>query len=233
MTTVDPQVGAPASIEALLYRDIHKGIRTELFGVTMQAGRTDPGDQQARGELAARVHRLIEFLVLHAAHEDAGVQPTLEAELPELAERIEREHLELEATMERLKDQAASAIYAGRLDQRRQVDDLYLELAAFTGTYLAHQDVEERVVAPRLLAVVGPDRVLSIHQGIIGSIPPDELANGLALMIPAMNIDDRTDLLGGMQANAPAPVFEGVWGLVGTVLPPEDKRDLAERLGIA
>ena len=52
-------------------------------------------------------------------------------------------------------------------------------------------------------------------------------------MIPAMNIDDRTELLGGMRAGAPAEVFEGVWGLVGSVLDPADVRTLADRLDIA
>ena len=52
-------------------------------------------------------------------------------------------------------------------------------------------------------------------------------------MLPAMNIDDRADLLGGMQATAPAPVFEGVWGLAGNVLDPADHLALGRRLGIA
>ena len=44
------------------------------------------------------------------------------------------------------------------------------------------------------------------------------MAKSLALMLPAMNIDDRTELLGGMRAGAPAEVFDGVWGLAGSVL---------------
>jgi hypothetical protein len=51
-------------------------------------------------------------------------------------------------------------------------------------------------------------------------------------MLPAMNIDDRTALLGGMRAGAPAEVFEGVWALAGSVLPFEDHRDLARRLDL-
>ncbi len=52
-------------------------------------------------------------------------------------------------------------------------------------------------------------------------------------MIPAMNIDDRTELLGGMRAGAPAEVFEGVWGLTGSVLPAADFAALGARLGLA
>ena len=64
-------------------------------------------------------------------------------------------------------------------------------------------------------------------------MPPEEMAKGLAVMMPAMNIDDRAALLGGMRAGAPAEVFEGVWSLVGSVLEVDDHRALARRLDIA
>ena len=47
-----------------------------------------------------------------------------------------------------------------------------------------------------------------------------------------MNVDDRTELLGGMRMGAPAEVFAGVWGLVGSVLAPVDAAAVAARLGI-
>jgi hypothetical protein len=59
------------------------------------------------------------------------------------------------------------------------------------------------------------------------------MAQALALMLPALNIDDRTELLGGIRASAPAPVFEGAWGLAGSVLAPSDFTALGARLEIA
>ena len=85
---------------------------------------------------------------------------------------------------------------------------------------------------PALEAAVGFPEVVAIHQAILGNMPPEEMAQGLAVMIPAMNIDDRTALLGGMRAGAPAEVFEGVWSLVGSVLEPDDHQALARRLDI-
>ena len=58
------------------------------------------------------------------------------------------------------------------------------------------------------------------------------MAKSLAIMLPAMNVDDRTELLGGMQAGAPAEVFDGVWGLAGSVLEPADLAAVASRIGI-
>jgi hypothetical protein len=209
-----------------LYRDVHKGIRSELFAVTEQAGRLDPSVDEDRAALAAHVADVAAFLVSHAEHEDAAILPTLQSELPALAEQIATEHETIDG---RLVDLQAWANAAG---DRADMDGLYLELASFTTAFLAHQDVEERLVMPALEAAVGVDAVLAIHEAIISSIPPDEMAKSLAIMLRAMNVDDRTELLGGMQAGAPPEVFAGVWGLAGSVLPPAELAAVGRRLGL-
>ena len=85
---------------------------------------------------------------------------------------------------------------------------------------------------PALERAIGIEAVMGIHQAIISSIPPDQMAISLAIMFPAMNIDDRADLLGGMQQGAPAEVFAQVFGLVRSALTPCDGDALAKRLGI-
>ena len=52
-------------------------------------------------------------------------------------------------------------------------------------------------------------------------------------MFPAMNVDDRTDLLGGMRATTPAEAFDGVWSVVKSVRTPNDAHAVAVRLGLA
>jgi hypothetical protein len=86
---------------------------------------------------------------------------------------------------------------------------------------------------PALEEAIGFPATLTIHEAILASIPPDQMAQSLALMIPAMNIDDRTEVLGGLQASAPAEVFAGVWSLTGSLLDPADTAALARRLGVA
>ncbi|HEX2381732.1 MAG TPA: hypothetical protein VHI95_03785 [Acidimicrobiales bacterium] len=39
-------------------------------------------------------------------------------------------------------------------------------------------------------------------------------------------------MLGGIRVGAPAPVFEGVWGLAGSVLSPTDHTAVAIRVGL-
>jgi hypothetical protein len=223
-------VTAPVTLD--LYKDIHKGIRTELFSVTTEAGRLDPSQGAARAALARHVSDVVDLLTGHAEHEDAAIQPVLEARLPDLAERIEVDHLTLEARMADLVDMSTEAASLTVEDPVAKLQRIYLALSSFTSDYLAHQDVEERVVMPALEAAVGFEAVVGIHGAILAHIPPDEMGRGLAVMIPAMNVDDRTAMLGGMRASAPAEVFDGVWGLVQSVLDPDDLRSLARRLDI-
>ncbi len=231
--TTDAGTGRPAAVPTVdLYKDIHKGIRAELFGATLEAGSLDPSDRGDRLHVAGRIDRLVHLLHSHAEHEDTSVQPAIELHVPGVAERIVADHELLDARIGDIHDLSVVVADTCGPSARTAAHELYLELASFTSAYLGHIDLEERVVMPALAAALGPVAVLGIHQAIIGSIPPAEMAESLALMIPAMNVDDRTELLGGMRAEAPAEVFAGVWGLVGSVLGPSDVAALAARLGV-
>ncbi|MGK2928338.1 MAG: hemerythrin domain-containing protein [Acidimicrobiales bacterium] len=233
MTITDPRSSTePLRLVAVdLYRDIHKGIRAELFAVTQRAGNLDPSVRDDRLDLAQHVHSLVYLLVSHADHEDSHMQPAIELHLPALAELVERDHHRLEARIQDLSAQAdETADTTG--NARWHAHRLHVDLAAFTSSYLAHQDLEERIIMPALEDAIGPDAALGIHMAIVGSIPPAELATSLAVMLPAMNIDDRAELLGGMHASAPAEAFAQIWGLAGSVLDPRDHQALAARLGL-
>jgi hypothetical protein len=232
VTITEPHATTPLRlVVADLYRDIHKGIRAELFAVTERAGSLDPSSETERADLAAHVHRVVELLVSHAEHEDTHIQPALERHLPDLAEQVEGDHHRIDRRVTGLAAQADEAATTSG-NARWHAHRLYIDLAAFTATYLAHQDLEERLVMPALEERIGTEATLGIHQAIVGSIPPEEMAASLSVMLPAMNVDDRTDLLGGMQAGAPAEVFAGVWSLAGSVLERRDHDTLAARLGL-
>ncbi len=213
-----------------LYRDIHKGIRAELVSLVETAGRIDPQNCEDRAALAQHVVSTHAVLELHAHHEDGVIQPVLECEYPSFAERVERDHLQLDARIGRIAD-LATTIDSG--DVRTRTHQLYLDLARFTAEYFVHIDIEERVIMPSLERAVGVDAVAEMHMAIVGSIPPDDMARSLAFMLPAMNIDDRAEMLGGMQAGAPPEVFAGVADLASSVLRADDFRALATRLRLS
>jgi hypothetical protein len=236
MTITSPAPTAPLDIRLVavdLYRDIHKGLRTRLFDITAAAGRVDPSDRSAKQAVAVELDDVIDVLNLHAHHEDATIQPVLVDQLPDLAERIEADHHTLEGRLVILRDLAAESADAPAVPARLAAHALYLEVASFTSAYLAHQATEETVVMPAIEDAVGVEACAALHHAIVSSIPPGEMAKSLAFMLPAMNVDDRVELLGGMRAGAPAEVFEGVWGLASSVLAPPDLAALAARLEIA
>jgi len=235
ITTIPALTVETADLDAVtvdIYRDVHKGIRNELFAVTFATGRVDPADVAAIGAVGARWRTLAGLLVSHAQHEDDFVQPLIETHAPAFADRIAREHPQLEAQMaalELLADRAASSCPQ---DRRSLVHRLYLGLASFTAAYLQHQEFEELHVMPALAARIGAQELRDLDNAIVASIPPDELAQSGSFMIPAMNVEDRVELLGEIQAHAPADAFAGIMALVEALLDADEFRAVATRLGV-
>ena len=224
----------PARFRAVvldLYRGVHKGIRSELFGVTTGAGRLDPTDECGIAALTEHVGSVAHLLKFHAATEDHHIGPVLETFVPRLAERIAADHDAFERRFVALTSLAES-IRTSTDPRGVALHELYIELSAFTSTYLAHQDVEEREVNPALEDAIGFEGMLGIQNGIVSNMAPQELIGALAVMLPAMNIDDRTAMLGGMQASAPPQAFDKVWSLAGSVLTMDDYHAVARRLGL-
>jgi hypothetical protein len=211
-------------------RDIHKAIRAALFAVTAEAGRVDPSDDLSVAALEGEVRDVARFLADHAAHEDEHFG--LPVHLPDIAEQVERDHAALDARMNWLVQLAGEVRLAPAADRRFPVHELYVELASFTGAYLAHQDMEERVIVPALVQRLGVDALLGIHGTIMASLSPEQFTRGLAAIVPAINLDDRCEMLGGMRAGMPAEAFAGVWSLAASVLAPEDATAVARRLGL-
>ncbi len=237
MTTISqmaPLVEPDYEIPAVdLYRDIHKGIRAELFAITSTAGSIDPSNRCDRAALADHVASVAAILESHAHHEDAVIDPVLECHLPDLAGEITDDHDRLERMFSSISDLANAVVDVASSEQRRLLQVLHLDLARFTGSYLGHIDLEERVVMQRLPEFLGVDEIAAMHGAIVGSIPPEEMARSLAFMLPAMNVDDRTELLGGVRLAAPPEAFEATIGLARSVLRPADFSALTDRLEAA
>jgi Hemerythrin HHE cation binding domain len=227
------ETAALETVTVDIYRDIHKGIRNELFAVTYAAGRVDPGDVDAVNAVGERWGRLVHLLVSHAQHEDDFVQPVIEVYAPEYASVIARVHPELEAQMAALELLADRAAASCAQQRRTFVHKLYLGLASFTAAYLQHQEFEELQVMPALAAKIEPDGLRALDNAIVASIPPEDLAQSASLMLPAMNVEDRVELLGAIQADAPPEAFAGIIALGEAVLEPADVQDVKVRLGIA
>jgi hypothetical protein len=213
-----------------LYRDIHKGLRHALFDVTFRAGRLDPTDDELVVELVSGSHRVIGLLRDHHKYEE---QPAfggiVDRHVPTLVGLVNDEHLALAKRLEWLAsraDELAAAPAAARPDIAHVY---YLELAAFTSAYLAHLDVEERVVMPALAAACDDAELDGVQAVALATVPPATRAVAMAVMLPALTPTERATLVDGIRASAPPEAFAGVRAIAAQVLTTAEY----SRLGIA
>jgi hypothetical protein len=233
--TTTPLIAETAALDTVtfdMYRNIHKGIRNGLFSVTLAAGQVDPHDAAAVEDVAGRWTDLVRVLVAHAEHEDEFVQPAIERFAPAYAAEIAEAHPRLEAQMAELEVLADRAIDACPEQVRLLTHRFYLGLASFTAEYLQHQEFEEFEVMVMLSQHLSFDELLAIDNAIVASIDPDMMAKSAALMLPAMNIDDQTELYAGARGGVPPEVFQGMLMLGQSVLEPARYEALARRLGV-
>jgi hypothetical protein len=109
---------------------------------------------------------------------------------------------------------------------------LYLGLASFTAEYLQHQEFEEFEVMVMLSQHVSPEDLRALDHAIVASISPEMMAQSAAIMLPAMNIEDQTELFSGVQQGAPPEIFAAMMGLAQSALDPVRYEELARRLGV-
>lgn len=67
---------------------------------------------------------------------------------------------------------------------------------------------------------------------IRGSPPPEEMAAAMTYMLPAMDMEERTEMLGGI-AMAPPEIFALFRAAAQAALPGDDWARVARRIGIS
>ncbi|MBV9495362.1 MAG: hemerythrin domain-containing protein [Acidobacteria bacterium] len=202
------------------YRDVHKGIRALLFDIVQKAGRLDFAHTSAVAAYRAELKAVIDFLMAHAEHENAFIGPLLAQHAPGIALHIGAVHEEQEFELTQL---------LAMLDGGA-AHSFLLELARQTGELLVHMTEEEEVLMPSLWAAMSDAEILAVHQALVGSIPPQEMAFALSWMLPSMNGAERAEMLGGIRATAPPEVFGFIRGLAKSVLTAADDEALERQL---
>ncbi|HKO55334.1 MAG TPA: hemerythrin domain-containing protein [Thermoanaerobaculia bacterium] len=202
------------------YRDVHKGIRALLFDLVQKSGRLDFADKAAVARYRAELKTAIDFLMGHAEHENRFIGPLLAEHAPELARRIGAIHEDQEHELPELL----------AMIDRGAAHGFVLELARISGELLVHMTEEEEVLMPTLWASMTDAEIIAVHEALVASIPPDEMAYALSWMLPSMNPAERAALLGGIRATAPPEVFGFVRGLAKSVLTPADDEVLERQL---
>lgn len=190
-----------------VYVTVHKGLRACLFDTSVELARCDFANRADLGVALDAYRRTVAFLREHHAHEDEHLEPSLKPLPPEILATVTQQHAAADAALAELDLLAAAPGPA-----------LLARYQRFLPEYLHHMQQEETVVMPALWAHYSDDELGAIRGRVQGAIPPARFADWMELMLPAMNLDERAGMLGGMKAHAPPPVFETAAAVAARVL---------------
>ena len=210
-----PATTRPAAVRLDLYAGIHKTLRLFMTDTLTRVGRLDVADA---AELAAVLHQVDDLLLAcrhHLAHENQHVHTALESRRPGSTQRVAAEH---EEHLDAIAALGADAAALQAMPSAGAAHRLYRHLALFVGENLVHMNVEETAHNAALWDLYGDDELMALHQRILASIDPAEMAATLHWMLPALTPAERAEMLGGMQQQLPPEGLRQVLDIARAVL---------------
>jgi hypothetical protein len=168
----------------------------------------------------------------HHGHERDFVDALITRHAPECHPEVEAGHEASDTGLDAIEALVRRVVAEPAAHRNPLLHRLYLELAALTALYLDHLDVEERRVMPALNAAVPREELMRLTETLRASIPPPEMCRFMQSMLPAMNLTERAEMLGGM-SQAPAEIWDLFRAAAMDALSPDDYEAVANRIGLA
>lgn len=198
-----------------LYGPIHQTLRAAMARSLVALGALDVTDAAECAAVCADAGRLLALIDSHLHHEETFVHPALQSAEPGLVAVLEAEHAQ---------HRTAIAMLRGEVDALAAAPDgaaalgLYRRFALFAAENHEHMHVEETQLNAVLWDCFTDAELAVIHDRILDSIPPQELADTLPLMLPALNPQQRAGMLGAIRAKAPPQAMQGVLAIAERAL---------------
>lgn len=215
-----------------LYGSVHKGLRWALTSMLTRLGTLDAKNPRAIWQLVDDLDGVLFLCASHVAHEERSIHPVLAARRPGALSEAEEEHVHHLRDIEHLRA-LADALADGPGEKAPLVARaLYLRFATFVAETFVHMDHEEMVLQPLLESLLTRDELERLHDDIVGSIGPEEMAAFMRVMIPANDPETRAAMLSGAREAMPAAAFIDMLQSYRSVLSSDDWADLGTRLGV-
>ena len=226
--TANAKAAAPARMD--LYGPIHKGLRLFMIDTLGKVGWLDVNDAAELNATLAQVQSLLDLCRSHLEHENEFVHTAIEARRPGASLRIAGEHGEhLDAIAALEADAAALRALPGSAAAHR----FYRHLALFMAENFEHMNVEETTHNAVLWATYSDAELAEVHDRLLASIDPAEMALVARWMVPAMAPAERAEMLGAMQQEMPPEAMQGVLDIIRPHLDDTAWAKLARALGVA
>ena len=215
-----------------MYASIHKALRAFMADTLLGLGRMDVEDDLEFAETCHRVMQLLDLCRSHLRHENHFVHAAMEARQPGSSQAINGEHVEHEAAIAALADGVNHLIAGAKPARAVATQALYRQLALFVAHNFEHMHEEETAHNQVLWNHYSDEELARIHDGLVASIPPQEMMLVARWMVPFMSPAERTAMLSEMQQHAPAPVLAAVLAQVQPHLTQPEWTKLMRSLGL-
>jgi hypothetical protein len=201
-----------------LYAPIHKALRAWMFDTVVAVGRIDGRDEPALRTTLSQVEGLLAICESHIEHEHRHLHVVMERDMPGSAREADLGHQAHDRHMRRLRGMAEQVQSAQTGERFPLLTQLYRELAMFVAENLTHMQWEETVHNEALWARHTDAELDAIHDGLVQTILPQEMAEVLRHMLPALSPLERCGMLADMRNKMPPQAFEGVLQLAHEAL---------------
>lgn len=196
-----------------MYTGIHKALRALMADTLLAVGRMDVEDDLERAETTERVLGLLQFCAGHVEHENAFVHAAIEARAPGASAQVGHEHEEHGKHIARLADCVGVLRNCAPARRPAAAAHLYRELALFIAENFQHMHVEETAHNAVLWSRYTDAELVAVHDALLASIGPEEMAYTVRWLLPFMNPMERFMVCADMRGKAPAQVFDALLGI--------------------
>jgi hypothetical protein len=214
-----------------MYAFIHKALRAMMAEAVVAIGRLDVNDAEESAQTLAQLRTLLAACTSHLEHENEFVHPAIEARVPGASAPTAEDHVHHLAQIAAIEAGIAALEQAGVPARPAAAHALYLQLTTFVADNFLHMQVEERDNNAALQAAYTDAELVAIHDRLIASIPPQEMAATLRWMLPNLSAPERAALVGSLALAMPREAFSGVLTLARQNLDARDWLKLMVALG--
>lgn len=224
MNSHHPDVGGtiPVTTRFNLYQAVHKGLRAFMTDTLVRVGHTDAADPQDCADSAEQVRILLHLCGEHLVHESHFIHTAMECRAPGSAGQAEAEHVEHVAEIAALRGVLAQTEAASPAQREARWLQLYHALSRFVADNLIHMLLEEQTHNAVLWAHHSDGELMALHDALVASIPPEEMAVHMRWMLPSVSHAERVDMLQGMRQSVPSEVFAAQLDSAHALLPSRD-----------
>ncbi len=230
--TARPAAAPAATPRPDLYTPIHKALRAFMADTLQRLGAMDLEDDAERCATLAQVEQLLDELRGHLGRENLFVHAAMEARRPGSSVRIAGEHVAHLEHIHNLEDEAQALRDALPAQRAEFAQRLYRHLAEFVADNLLHMACEEREHNAALWSLYGDAELAAMHDRLVASLTPVELALTMRWMAVGLNLQELTGLFRDLQTKAPPEAVRALLDIVQAHLPAARWAKLARALGL-